>query len=132
MDKIQGVNQFLNKLVNFYSASFKGENDKETWKDDVLEAVYNPKIDYDKLFKLLIKNSYNDNFIPSVAQINEAAKSCYLPGEKRKAIFNIRALNLKTREPCSRWASDKAITLEQAQKYLDKYEPGIYRVLEVY
>lgn len=132
MDKIQGVNQFLNKLVGFYSASFKNENDKEIWKDDALEAIYNPKIDYDKLFKLLVKNSHNGNFIPSIAQINEDAKNCYLTGEKVKTIFNIKAQNLKTGEPCSRWASDKPNTIEQAQKYLDKYEPNTFRVMEVY
>lgn len=76
MDKIEGVNQFLNRLTTYYSASFKNEYDKEVWKDCTLEEVYNPNIDYDKLFKLLVKTAYNGNFIPDVSQIKEASNNC--------------------------------------------------------
>ena len=77
MNKILGVNDFLNRLTEYYSASFKNESDKELWKDYTLDEIYNVNVDYDKLFKVLIRESFNGNFIPDVKQINEAAKSCY-------------------------------------------------------
>ena len=76
MDKIEGVNQFLNRLTSYYSASFKNEYEKEVWKDCTLDEIYNPHIDYDKLFKLLVKSAYNGNFIPDVQQILDASNQC--------------------------------------------------------
>lgn len=84
MHKVSGVNDFLNRLTDYYSASFKNDIDKELWKDYTLEAIYNTQVDYDKLLKLLIKRSYNGNFIPDVEQINEAAKECYKPMQTAK------------------------------------------------
>ena len=77
MNRILGVNDFLNRLTEYYSASFKNESDKELWKDYTLDEIYNVNVDYEKLFKVLIRESFNGNFIPDVKQINEAAKSCY-------------------------------------------------------
>lgn len=84
MEAITGINQFLNRLIEYYGASFSNGNDKELWKNATLEAVYNPNVDYDKLFKMLVKEAYNGNFIPDAKQINEAAKSCYKQGTANK------------------------------------------------
>jgi len=92
MEKITTVNQFLNRLTAYYSSSFKNDYEKEIWKDCTLEEIYNPNIDYDKLFKILVKTAYNGNFIPDTKQINEASKGCYKSGESQKWI-NVKVYN---------------------------------------
>lgn len=86
MDKITSVNQFLNRLTSYYSSSFRSDYEKEVWKDCTLEEIYNPNIDYDKLFKILVKSAYNGNFIPDTKQILEASKGCFKETESAKWI----------------------------------------------
>lgn len=86
MDKILTVNQFLNRLTVYYSSSFKSDYEKEVWKDCTLEEIYNPNIDYDKVFKVLIRSALNGNFIPDVKQIKDACKGCYKEGQASKWI----------------------------------------------
>lgn len=92
MEKIDGVNQFLKRLTTYYSSSFKNEYEKEVWIDCTLDEVYNPNVDYDKLFKTLVKTAYNGNFIPDVKQILEASKGCYKTSETSKWI-NVKVYN---------------------------------------
>lgn len=84
MNKVSGVNDFLNRLTEYYSASFKNESDKELWKDYTLDEIYNPNVDYDKLLKLLIRRAHNGNFVPDSKQINEDAKECYKATAQKK------------------------------------------------
>lgn len=94
MERIEGVNQFLNRLTSYYSASFKNDYDKEVWKDCTLDEIYNPNVDYDKLFKLLVKSAFNGNFIPDVSQIKEASNSCVKVNvEPMKKWINVRVFN---------------------------------------
>lgn len=86
MDKITSANQFLNRLTSYYSSSFRSDYEKEVWKDCTLEEIYNPNIDYDKLFKVLVKTAYNGNFIPDTKQILEASKGCFKETESAKWI----------------------------------------------
>lgn len=84
MDKILTVNQFLNRLTVYYSSSFKNDYEKEVWKDCTLEEIYNPNVDYDKVFKVLIRSALNGNFIPDAKQIKDACKGCYKEGQTSK------------------------------------------------
>jgi hypothetical protein len=122
---------FIKKVLSLYS--FVTDKDNEGSYYDTYSRVLTKKIDYEKLFDMFA-NEYKDKFPPPAAYIKDLAKKCYLEKVLSFPTFgnHIRAINLKTGYIGSRWASDKTITLEQAQKYLDKYEPETYRVLEVY
>ena len=133
MEKITGVNHFLNRLTEYYGASFKNESDKELWKSITLESIYNPNIDYDKLFKTLVKRAYNGNFIPDVKQINEAAIECYKQTNEPKwlhvKVYN-PIYNAVTNTDCFL----SGTTEEQMLKWYKKRFPNTegWRIVEVY
>ena len=133
MEAITGANQFLNRLIEYYSASFAIANDKELWKNITLEAIYNPNVDYDKLFKLLIKESYNGNFIPDVKQINEAAKSCYKSTEGKQwihvKVFN-PIYNAVTNTDCFPAGTSEEKILATYKKMFPNTDG--WRIVEVY
>lgn len=133
MEQINGINQFLNRLTEYYNASFSNGNDKELWKSVTLEAIYNPNIDYDKLFKVLIKESFNGNFIPDVKQIIEASKSCYKDTQQKQwlhvKVFN-PLYNCITNSDCF----PAGTTQEQMLKTYQKMFPNVegWKIIEVY
>ena len=132
MDKISGVNHFLNRLTEYYSASFANGNDKELWKNITLEAIYNPNIDYDKLFKLIIKNAYNGNFVPDVSQINEAAKECHKITNGKKWL-HVKVLNPLYNCVTNNDCFPAGTTQEQMLKtYKSRFGGEGWKIIEVY
>ena len=64
--------QFLDKLFNMFSGSFKTEN-KQTWWD-AYKSVLSEKVDYEKLFDTML-TEYTSKTAPSPAWLKE--KSVY-------------------------------------------------------
>lgn len=132
MEAITGVNQFLNRLTEYYNASFGNGNDKELWKSITLEAIYNPNIDYDKLFKQLIREAYNGNFIPDVKQILEASKSCYKDSRSKKWL-HVKVFNPLYNRITNGDCFPSGTTEEQMIKTYKKMFPNTegWRIVEV-
>lgn len=133
MNKVCGVNDFLNRLTEYYSASFKSDSDKELWKDYTLDEIYNPNVDYDKVLKLLIKRAYNGNFIPDVSQINDAAKECY-KDTSAKQWLNVKVYNPIYGKITNTDCFPAGTTEEQMLKTYQKRFPNFegWKIIEVY
>lgn len=133
MNEVSGINDFLNRLTEYYSASFKNESDKELWKDYTLEEIYNPNVDYNKLLKVLIKRAYNGNFVPDVKQINEAATECYKP-KKGSKWLHIKVFNPLYGSVTNTDCFPSGTTEEQIIKAYKKLFPNTegWRIVEVY
>lgn len=133
MSKVNGVNDFLNRLTEYYSASFKNNSDKELWKDYTLDEIYNPNVDYDKLLKLLIKRAHNGNFVPDTKQINEDAKECYKTTGQKKwlhvKVFN-PLYNAITNGDCFPAGTTQEQMLNTYKKRFPNAEG--WKILEVY
>ena len=133
LDKIQSVTQFLNRLTDYYGASFKNENDKEIWKDCTLDEIYNPSVDYDKAFKLILKRSYNGNFVPDISQILEATRECFKPETVKSRIKQVRFYNSITKETHCRDAFEGEMTEKQMIEWKTaKTKQDGWQVIEVY
>ena len=132
MDKITSVNQFLNRLTSYYSSSFKSDYEKERWKDCTLEEIYNPNIDYDKLFKVLVRTAYNGNFIPDTNQIIEASKGCYKEAETDKWL-HVKVFN-PIYNAVTDWDCFPAGTTEQTilNTYKHRFGGEGWQIVEVY
>jgi len=67
-----------------FPSSFKEPNSYEVWSETCVDVLYNPKVDYSKLFKVAVSENPNGNFVPNIPWLIEKSKFCYKKEAKQE------------------------------------------------
>ncbi len=93
MSKIAGIYDFIRSLIALFPESFR-ETKEEIWAETAVRVLYNPRVDYDKLFGLVVCQNPSGNFAPSFPWILEKSKECYKKDEVQKSQWRqVRVFN---------------------------------------
>lgn len=87
MAEIENFNDFLKQMRKKFPQNIKDDFNYEVWTTDCVKYLYNPKVDYAKLYELVVKFNPNGNFIPDTAWLYEQQSNCYKKEAKKETLF---------------------------------------------
>lgn len=82
--KINDFNDFLKRMRAKFPANLKDDADYEIWAQDCTKELYNPKVDYAKLYSMVVKYNPNENFVPGTPWLYKQQTLCYKTEAKKE------------------------------------------------